>query len=99
MGRGELRLVQACPGELPGRGQGSPGAGRAGGGRLGMDCGTGFFLRAKPTFLGMAEQPEVKGAVIWCVREPAGKPQISSQAHARSGAAFSGSPFLPHSKY
>lgn len=74
-------------------------AGRAGGGRLGMDCGTGFFLRAKPTFLGMAEQPEVKGAVIWCVREPAGKPQISSQAHARSGAAFSGSPFLPHSKY
>lgn len=27
MGRGELCLVQACPGELPGRGQGSPGAG------------------------------------------------------------------------
>lgn len=50
-------------------------------------------------FLGMAEQPEVKGAVIWCICEPAGKPQISSQAHARGGAAFSGSPFLPHSKY
>lgn len=75
------------------------GQGRAGGGQLGMDCGTGFFLRAKPTFLGMAEQAEVKGAVIWCIWEPAGKSQISSQAHARGGAAFSGSPFLPHSKY
>lgn len=30
MGRGELRLVQACPGELPGRGQGGlVGAGSA----------------------------------------------------------------------
>lgn len=49
----------------------------AGGGQLVTDCGTGFFLRAKPMFLGMAEQTEFKGAVILCVREPAGKPQIT----------------------